>query len=524
MSPTLERKQVRRLSPYLYILGIISLVVALGWFVVNRRLDMIVWIAGMIAVFSVLAAVLTDPTRLRAKISQRQARYSSNLLILSLGLLGILVVLNLFVYQNPQRLDLTEDQVYSLAPETLQTLAQLEQPILIRGFFTPDANSFRDGLRPLLDEYRKSGNGMLTYEFVNPLENPVLAERYDVTRDRSVVVIAAEESEVLQSSGERQITSAIVRLSNPGDRQIAYVVGHGERDVEDASPNGYSQLRRTLEAKNYVSQTLNLLANPEIGEEILAIVVAGPTVSYAQEEIDSLALYFAQGGSAVLILDPSLSTEIDVREDLLQEYLQSKWGIILRDDIVVDLSSALPFAGIGVEYGQHPITENVNTLAAYFPTTRTLELVDEEGDAIVLTALVLTGDNSWGEANLDSLAAKDGEIEYTEGQDALGPLVLAVAAENLETGARLVLFGDSDFAANSDFPQLGNGDLLVNSIDWAAGQEDLISLTPKDSTPRFIAPPSVQTVGLIFLISLIIIPGIVIVLGLSIWWRRRSGY
>jgi ABC-2 type transport system permease protein len=112
-------------------------------------------------------------------------------------------------------------------------------------------------------------------------------------------------------------------------------------------------------------------------------------------------------------------------------------------------------------------------------------------------------------------------LDFVEAEDTVGPLTVAMAAEDANSGARLVVVGDSDFAANADFYSYANGDLLVNSIDWAAHQDALISLTPKQSTPRYVAPPTAQVVGLIFLLTVLVIPGAVIAAGVYVWLRRR---
>jgi ABC-type uncharacterized transport system involved in gliding motility auxiliary subunit len=64
--------------------------------------------------------------------------------------------------------------------------------------------------------------------------------------------------------------------------------------------------------------------------------------------------------------------------------------------------------------------------------------------------------------------------------------------------------------------------MLVNSIDWAAKQDSLIDLTPKQSTSRFVVPPSVETLGLVFLATIILLPGGALGTGLVVWWRRRQ--
>jgi ABC-type uncharacterized transport system involved in gliding motility auxiliary subunit len=86
----------------------------------------------------------------------------------------------------------------------------------------------------------------------------------------------------------------------------------------------------------------------------------------------------------------------------------------------------------------------------------------------------------------------------------------------------VIVIGDSDFASNASFFGLGNGDLLVNSVDWASGQEQLISLTPKPAISRFMMPPSTQAIGAVFLVTVVLIPGAIVGAGTYVWWSRRK--
>ncbi len=56
----------------------------------------------------------------------------------------------------------------------------------------------------------------------------------------------------------------------------------------------------------------------------------------------------------------------------------------------------------------------------------------------------------------------------------------------------------------------GNGDMFVNSVDWAAEQESLASITPKNTTERTFNPPSQLYWILILLTSIFIIPGLIV--------------
>jgi ABC-type uncharacterized transport system involved in gliding motility auxiliary subunit len=147
--------------------------------------------------------------------------------------------------------------------------------------------------------------------------------------------------------------------------------------------------------------------------------------------------------------------------------------------------------------------------------------VSPSDDKTTRTELILTGSNSWGETKLET-TTEPASIEFDAESDIPGPLVVAGSAEDPASGARLVVVGDSDFGANADFYGLGNGDLLVNSIDWAAGQDALISLTPKQTTNRYVTPPSREALLLVFAASVLVVPAMFLILGLSTWWGRRS--
>ena len=55
-------------------------------------------------------------------------------------------------------------------------------------------------------------------------------------------------------------------------------------------------------------------------------------------------------------------------------------------------------------------------------------------------------------------------------------------------------------------------------------QEDLASITPRTTTERFFNPPSQIHWILILLSSIFVIPGLVLVAGISTWLaRRRQG-
>src|SRR5262249_32869960 len=86
--------------------------------------------------------------------------------------------------------------------------------------------------------------------------------------------------------------------------------------------------------------------------------------------------------------------------------------------------------------------------------------------------------------------------------------------------SRVVVYGDSDFAANSSINLPGNKDLYMNTIGWLSQQENLISIRPKNPEDRPLTLTAAQQNN-IMLLSLLVVPGLFLGSGVFSWWRRR---
>jgi ABC-type uncharacterized transport system involved in gliding motility auxiliary subunit len=105
-----------------------------------------------------------------------------------------------------------------------------------------------------------------------------------------------------------------------------------------------------------------------------------------------------------------------------------------------------------------------------------------------------------------------------------GALPLAVASEGrLGSGQpfRLVVFGDADFASNSFFPYLANADMVLGSISWLIREERAPVVKPPIEVLPTVALTGSQ-VRAIFIATVLVLPGSVVLLGGLVWWRRRA--
>ena len=508
----------RILAPYTLALGVVLLVLAGGYYFVRRLFDGYVYAGLVIGVVALLVSALLDPGRVARWLGSRQARYGSNVVLMSLAFVGIVVVLNFLSYRHNARWDLTENKQFTLAPETLQTLETLPEAAEARAYYTARTGTSRDQLERMLAQYHEA-SAKFTFRMIDPEADPAAATADSVTRDGTLVVAMGTRSESISYPTEQDITAALVRLSNPGSRKVYFLTGHGEADPAATDDVAVRKVADMLATQNYTTATLNLLVEKAVPNDALALVIAGPDKALAASEVEAISAYLAKGGGLVAMIEPSLMTHFAGAPDELSAYLARDWGVTLRDDVVVDTASQNAFNAIAAQYAESPIVEKLFRTVTIFPTARSIELSMPEGKTLTQTALVLTGSSSWGETNLESITNK--QVAFDAATDHPGPAVIAAAIEQDSPRARLVVFGDSDFGRNANFDAYGNGDILVNAINWAARQDALINLTPKTQTSRIITPPSTVAINLIMLGTICLLPGAFVAAGAIVWFSRR---
>ncbi len=506
----------RRFAPFGLVLSLIAAIAAVGFYLVQNKFDLYVQISlGLVVIGLALYAMLA-PDRVRQLLTGRQARYGSNALVLSLAFVGIVVIVNYLVFQNPKRWDLTEDKQYTLAPETIAALESLEEPVEAKAFYTARLDTTRT--KDLLEQYKYYSKEKFSYTFIDPESDPVAAEQAQVTRDGTVILTMGDLSEPVTVVSEQEITGALVRLISPEERVVYFLTGHGEYSPEDTGDRSYAQVKKTLESKNYQVKMLNLLSTNQVPQDAKVIVVPGPRQPVSPAEVDLLSQYVDSGGALIVMEEPIIMTEFGDSEDPLAEYLIQNWGVMLGQNMIVDLTSNQPFAPYAAQYGNHAITQKLQQVASQFPTTRSVT-IETQVDNVSPVELILTASQSWAET--DMVGLETNQIQFDQDADLQGPVSLAVVAENFNNGGRLVAFGDADFAIDANYFAYANGDLLISSIDWAAGQEALISLTPKDSTQRLLMPPDRLTTQLMLLGIVVLLPALALIWGIVVWVQRR---
>ena len=464
------------------------------------------------------AYAIMAPDTVRRFFTGRQARYGSNSVILALAVIGIIVVVNYIVFQNPKSWDLTEDKSNTLPPETLQALATLPEKVTATAFYSANLNPA--SAEELLLKFKTNSGGKFDYKFVDPDQDPLAAREAGITGDGKILLQMGEAKEIASFASDTELTKAMIRLISPQERAVYFLEGHGEPALEASDGGSFSTAKSTLESKNYTVNSLNLLSTNRIPEDALAIIIGGPKKPLAESEVALLKDYVNAGGSLVVMEDPTIVTEFGDSPDPLAEYLTSDWGITLNNDIVIDLvNTNNPLQAVSSQIVPHPITQNLTqNYIVILPQARSLSVAGQL-ENITQTPIILTTDQSWGETEL---VAGDTQPTFDPEKDNPGPLNLAIVGENAAARGRVVVFGNSVFATDDWFDTYGNGNMFINSVDWAAEQEDLINITPRTPTLRTFTPPNNIGFIIMIIVAVLVLPGLVIFAGVSSWLARRK--
>jgi ABC-type uncharacterized transport system involved in gliding motility auxiliary subunit len=489
-------------------------------------------IAGLVCT---LLYMLSQWREIVQAFAGRQARFGTLAAASILVVLGILIAINYLSARHNKRWDLTAAHQFSLSDQTKKVLADLKEPVKIRVFArSDDFQRFRDRL----DEYTYQSK-QVSVEYIDPDKRPGLAQQFGVTAVPTIVLEYKGRNEKITSEAEQELTNGLIKVIQGRQPKVYFTQGHGEKDMAGAQPGGYNAIVAGLTSGNFIVDKVVLAQQGGVPGDADVLVIAGPKTDFLGPEIDAVKAYLAKGGKLLVLLDPVL--KVDQPQPAGLQALLKDWGIDAGNDVILDVSGMGRLIGtdesvpVAASYPPHPITEDFRLLTAY-PLARSMSPVEGGVNGHTAQKLVETSSRSWAETNLKSLTG--GQPAKQDEGDKPGPVALASAVAAAATNApppaapakegdtpktaetRVVAFGDSDFASNGALGVAGNRDLFLNTINWLAQQENLIAIRPRDPEDRRITLTADQ-MRRIFFLTVLIVPGLVLLAGVQTWWRRR---
>ncbi|CAM8640335.1 ABC-type uncharacterised transport system [Oxalobacteraceae bacterium] len=493
---------------------------------------------------------------LREDIGQLFRESRREMLLTTVGLIGILVAVAWLTALHPLRMDLTANREYSLSPQTVKMMQSIDKPVHITFFHDR-------GMRETVELYElfAAQNDKITVEFFDPMINPAQAKLRGVEFAGTALYESEGRKLTINGPTETDIANGILRITQAKQQIACFVDGHGEPDPfsleshdhmeGDAGHShgletkfvqherhGMAKARGGLEAMNYVVEKVSLLKTDAELSRCAVLIVAGPQSPLLDAELRSIDRYLDEGGNAMFMIDPFVKTGL--------EAVIRKFGIELGQGMVIDEAShfwADPSTPAVTDYNRHEITSKLPL--SFFPGVRPLMPTKEPVPGVQVRQLVNSSAKSF--ANADKM-----RIDYKSGKNGYAPQTLMATArinpKTVESGetllkrlrgeetedakapapekiiarkeARIVVAGDADFATNSFYHVLGNGALFLNAVNFLASRENLIGLEPRTYDLPYISMTNTQMKGT-FILSIILIPLLMAAVGVAVWWRRR---
>ena len=442
------------------------------------------------------------------------------------------VLLNLLVGALPKKyteFDLSEAKMYTLGDSSKKLVQSLDQDVTV--YYLCETGSEDAILTKLLDHYADESSHF-RWEQKDPAIYPTFAAQYgasDVSTG-SLIVVSGENNVVLDAAdlyeydysdyyttgsanvtfgGEKQITSAIYKLTAAEETYAYYTTNHGEQALT-------SSLTEALEAQNITAQPLDLLTST-IPDDCDLLIINDPTSDFASDglvdEISQLQTYLENGGRVLLT-----TNGYDETPNL--DAVMAQFGLAREAGLVVEGDSS--HALYGYPYSLFPdygTTDESTALDGVNRSTHVMLSVAQgitvtETDGVTAESLLNTSEDAYSKLNFDTSSTTDKENGDTD-----GPFSLAVWARNETTGAEVIWIG----CPNMDNEQLyqsipGNLTFLQGCAASMVGQDILIDTKALEASPITISASTATTLGLVFVF---VLPAVVLIAGAVVVLVRR---
>ncbi len=379
-------------------------------------------------------------------MASQNLKRGGNAVIYSALAIGILILINIVSSQKFGRLDLTEEQRFTLSDASKKLVATLPDRLTVKAFISsdlpPQVSSIARYLRDMLEEYATYSQGKMVWESLDPSKDEKIKDearrlkvqeaRLSVYQKTKASVTSTFLGVAFQYGGkveslpfvsdvsnlEYLISSTIRRLTTK-QKKVGFTTGHGE----PSTSKGLAAAGKALEAHQIITVDLKEGKKP-IPEDVDVLVMVGPTQRLAERAKYELDQFLMKGKALAILVDgmvlqtprgqfmpgqaPPRIAQANVTG--LRDQL-AYYGVKLNEDLVMDQQNARVMLPVGnqriiTNYPAFPIIKNLSKespitrkLKAFVPIfPSSLELTPEvkEGKhGVKGTVLASCSDLSW---------------------------------------------------------------------------------------------------------------------------------
>ena len=467
-------------------------------------------------------------------------RYGGYSALLTLMVIAIAIVVNIIVTDLNIKVDTTTEKLYSLSTNTEKVTKALTVPINI--YILQETGKEELRLKEIINKYINLNN-KITVTYKDPILYPTFANAYKKTSSSTIpngsvivenrntgkykVLTPADlyettttDDNVVLLEGlivENALTNALGYVSTDIDGTVYYTSGHNELDI----PTGFKD---AVGYANLSLSELNLLTAQMPSPENSIVLVFSPHTDFTKEELKKLTNFLDEGGKAMLFMDINMP-ELPNFNELLSYYsIAHDQGLLIETDANYSQSSYPTYLLPGMS--KHDITNSLraNKVPVIIPFGSGIKHLNTLRNGVTLTPLLSSSEESYLKKNINPST-----YAYEEG-DIPGPVILACAIEENNTldasnpiNTKLFVMSSSFFLDENmvNLDTTGNKELITNALGWLFSVDNSYAIQTKDIDTYNLRPISSSGFIIFGALTIVVIPGIILIFGITIWIKRR---
>jgi hypothetical protein len=480
--------------------------------------------------------------------TRRLLAYGSNATLVTVMVLIALVGIYLLAANKRVRVDMSEEGRNTLAVETLEKIQLLDMdglPVKITAFSFQrgkEDSAFKD--RAVKDLLKEVGvqSAVIDWAHVDFDKEKLSADQLGVREYGHIVIELADKrvdikarelfrrvgrgpDQHLEFVGEDALSRGLSQLMSD-TRRVAYVLqGSGEMSPDDLEGGGLSDLSAALSDERYDMKKLSLAATgsdgslPVIPEDAALVVLARPTTTLSEYTDELLLSWLGQGGSLLVLVD----VDGEVPRVLQHLGIERRTGTAMQNEYLVGFPS-WPFP----QTLSHAITQEIgeNALPPLMASPAPLAIREKASAQGGVSTLLKTRRGGWIERGGDP---EQNDLDVDEkGEVSLGIALELQAGKGIvragKPSARVVVYSDADIFSNQLINQFGNLTLARDTVHWLAGEDRRLGITGavgQSQQARRLALTQ-QELGTVRWLSMVLMPLLVTVIGVLVWFGRRG--
>jgi ABC-type uncharacterized transport system involved in gliding motility auxiliary subunit len=414
--------------------------------------------------------------------------------------------------------DWTANGRLSLSPQSRAVLAQLNGPVDVVSYASPQAD-LRAQVAAFLQRYQQAKPD-LALRFVDPQQDPAKMRELGIAVDGELILHYHGHEQRLTELSESDVTNALERLIRGNDRIVAFVTGDGERLPSGQGGADMAALMDQLAQSGLRAVPLSFAQASAVPQGTDLVVLASPTSDLPTGATQALVNYVQDGGNLLWLRDPA-------NDDLGLKPLADALGMQVLPGVLVDGSGTAlglddPRLLAVAQYPPNPITLGFQ-LATRFPQVAALARTGADG--WTATPLLRSSAQSWTEFHaIDNAHPSAVHFDAAAGEFK-GPLDFGFSLARLSPSPdkreqRAVMVGDGDFLSNAYLGQGGNRALGERIFNWLLGDDALINV-PHEGVPDRVLRIGQAELDAASLGFMVLLPLLLLVIGGLIAWRRR---